>query len=66
MSYYAQYRKYYPSDSHERVWFELPMERGYALITAAMQFDGWLQFQGFGMDGGYVAEELKRMTKEKP
>ena len=44
----------------------MPMERGYALITAAMQFDGWLQFLGVSMDGGYVAEELARMMKEKP
>ena len=67
MEYYAKYRKYYPADSHERVWYRLPMAQGYALIAAGMMNDGWLQFSGVAMaDGGYVGEEVKRMIKKKP
>ena len=42
------------------------MERGYALIAAAMQFDGWLSFSGVSLDGGYIAGEIERMMKAKP
>lgn len=42
------------------------MERGYALIAAAMQFDGWLQFSGVMLDGGFIRQEVERIMKEKP
>ncbi len=57
--YVAQYRKYYPADKRKFVWDKLPMEEGYAMIAAAMQLDGWLQFSGVKIDG-YIASEIKK------
>ena len=60
LDYYARYRRYYPSATRKEVWFEIPMQQGYAEIAAAMNIDPWLAFSGVKMVGGYVEQELKK------
>lgn len=48
------------------MWDEIPMIEGYAMITGAMNYDGWLQFSGVTMkDGGYVKQEVERIIKNE-
>jgi hypothetical protein len=65
LSYIGRYRKYYPADSRGDVWDEIPMSEGFAMIATAMSLDGWLQFAGVAIDGGYVKGELDRILKDK-
>ena len=40
------------------------MAKGYALIAAAMQYDGFLQFSECKMtDGGYLRQEAEKLMK---
>jgi len=60
LDYVCRYRKYYPGDGWDYIWFDLPMAQGYCYIAGAMSMDGWLQFSGIGIaDGGYVRGELE-------
>ena len=63
LEYVARLLKYYPSLGYDRVWFKFPMAKGYALIGAAMQFDGFLAFSGVKMEGGYLRQELEKLMK---
>jgi hypothetical protein len=41
------------------------MAKGYALIAAAMQFDGFLQFSEMKMaDGGFVRQESEKLMRK--
>jgi hypothetical protein len=67
LDYVCKYRHYYPSDSWEFIWCELPMKEGYCYISGGMQNDSWLQFSGVSIsDGGYIRQELdKILAKQK-
>lgn len=66
MDYVARFLKYYPHEGFDRVWFRIPMDKGYALIAAAMNLDGWLAFSGVLIsDGGYIRQEIEKMMKQK-
>jgi hypothetical protein len=41
------------------------MNEGYAMIVGAMMMDGWLQFSQVTMNGGYIAQEVERLMKQK-
>ena len=41
------------------------MQEGYAMIAGAMSMDGWLQFSGVKIEGGYIADEVKKLTAKK-
>jgi hypothetical protein len=67
LAYVCQYRKYFPNDSWEYIWSELPMCEGFCYIAGAECYDGWVQFGESEMvGGGYVGDEVRRMTKQKP
>lgn len=62
----ARLLKYYPALGYDRVWFRFPMAKGYALIAAAMQLDGFLQFSEIKMsDGGYLRQEVEKLMRAK-
>jgi hypothetical protein len=69
-NYICRYRKYYPAESREEVWCEVPMHEGYLMIAGAMSLDGFLLFSGVVMaDGGYVRQETDSIfseAKKKP
>jgi hypothetical protein len=61
----ARLLRYYPSLGYDRVWTAFPMDKGYALIAAAMSCDPWTAFAGIKMEGGYVEGELNNLVKKK-
>ena len=66
LEYVCQYRKYFPADSWEFVWSELPICEGYAYIAGAQVFDGWIQLGESVMDGGgYIGGEVNRILNER-
>lgn len=61
------YRKYFPGDSWETIWDDLPMSEGLCYIAGAMSHDSVLNmFNRLEMsDGAYIGQEVKRMMKTR-
>ena len=55
----------YPSFTVDFVWFELPMEEGWAYYSVALELDPWLQFSGAKRKGkGYIARAADKLMAE--
>jgi hypothetical protein len=64
LDYVCKLLKTYPGLSRDEVWWELPMDQGWAMYYWAMENDPWLQFNGVRRaDNGYVGQEINRLVR---
>jgi len=57
--------KTYPGLTWEFISEHLPMERGWAWWSWAVENDGWLQFSGVKREGkNYIAQEIDKLMAQ--
>jgi hypothetical protein len=63
--YVCRLLRMYPSFTREMVWFELPMEEGWAYYSAGLEIDPWMQFCGAKRKGkGYIGRAADKLMAE--
>lgn len=57
--------KTYPSFTEDYILYSLPMDRGWAYYSQAMEMDSWLAFVGVSRETkGYIAREAQSLIKQ--
>lgn len=67
LSYESKLLKYYSQFSLPFIRYELHMVDGWALLAAAIENDGWLQFAGTvnkTEGGSFIAQEIESLKAE--